>query len=109
MNNKLKHKPKKNKDETILRTMLLNINDHCVFSAKDYDLSSEKFNVYILALVKKGIVSCAKKLPVRTSEDLIISDIPLFNEWNRDYKFFINQIIKSIIPILSTLVATIIK
>lgn len=100
MNKNLKYKPRTVTDMTILRSMLLNINAHCVFSAEDYEMKPEKFNAYISALVSHGIVSCAEEMPIKNSENLVISDIPLFQEWNKNYKAMIGKIVKFIIPFL---------
>ncbi len=106
MDKKPKYLPKKLTDTNILRSMLKNINEQRILRPETFKLSSERFNAYISALNKHGIVSCTKELPVETSEDLIISDIPQFNEWNRSYDFFNRKINKLIIPILQIILST---
>lgn len=102
----MKHKPRKPDDVTILRTMLLNINEHSIFTASDYNLTPERFNAYLSALIQHGIASCATELPVESSEDLIISNILLFEAWNTSYNKLLRFVKELILPIFQTIIAT---
>lgn len=93
-----KHIPHKFTDVNIIRSILLNINEHIDTDYNDYKISDTRYIAIIKSLIRFGIVSHTENNTSYNTSELIIADIDLFNKWNK--KGFYSTIEKFIIPIL---------
>ena len=93
-----KHIPHKFTDVNIIRSILLNINEHIDTDYNDYKISDTRYIAIIKSLIQFGIVSHTENNTSYNTSELIIANIDLFNKWSK--RGFYSTIEKFIIPIL---------
>lgn len=93
------HKARKDSDTTILRCILLNINEHVDTKGAFYGIKEERFSVLLDALVKNGIVGKIKSEKPLSTKNYGIIDLIKYEEWSR--RRFYRDIDKYVIPLIN--------
>lgn len=93
-----KHIPRKFTDVNIIRSILLNINEHIETDYTDYKISETRYIAIIKSLIQFGIVNHTENSANFNTSELIISNLELFNKWSKNG--FYSTIDRFIVPIL---------
>ena len=99
----MKHKPRKPTDVNIIRSILLNINEHETVCANDYQIERDRFIALVNAVIRCGIVArSAENDAFENTSALCIADPVMFAEWTSNIYRKIKQFI---VPLLSIIPA----